>query len=88
MGRSALITGVTGQVGSYLAEMLLAGGYEVHGTTRQLSSENSSRIRHLLDRITMHEANLLDRFSLMRLLARVQPREVYNLAAQSFVPAS
>jgi GDPmannose 4,6-dehydratase len=88
MERSALITGITGQVGSYLAEMLLARGYRVHGTTRRLHDAGRSRIRHLLDRLTLHEADLLDQVVLMRLIREVRPREIYNLAAQSFVPTS
>jgi GDPmannose 4,6-dehydratase len=88
MERSALITGVTGQVGSYLAEMLLDNGYRVHGTTRRTGGTNHSRIRHLRDRVTLHNADLRDQLSLMRLLDRVQPHEIYNLAAQSFVPKS
>jgi len=88
MERCALITGVTGQDGSYLSEFLLAQGYEVHGTRRRSSGDNGKRIRHLSGRITLHEADLMDQFALVRLLEDVRPREIYNLAAQSFVPSS
>jgi len=84
----ALITGVTGQDGSYLAELLLERGYEVHGVVRRASTENFERIAHLRDRISLHHADLLDQMSLVTVLREVAPREVYNLAAQSFVPTS
>ncbi|MYE35129.1 MAG: GDP-mannose 4,6-dehydratase [Gemmatimonadales bacterium] len=84
----ALITGITGQDGSYLAEFLLDQGYEVHGVVRRSSVEKYDRISHLRDRVTLHQADLLDQLSLIRVLERVGPREVYNLAAQSFVPTS
>ena len=84
----ALITGITGQDGSYLAEFLLDKEYEVHGIVRRSSVEKYDRISHLRDRITLHQADLLDQLSLIRVLERVEPREVYNLAAQSFVPTS
>jgi GDPmannose 4,6-dehydratase len=84
----ALITGITGQDGSYLAELLLDKGYEVYGLIRRLSAENYWRIDHLRDRITLIPGDLLDQLSLIRVLERVQPREFYNLAAMSFVPAS
>lgn len=84
----ALITGLTGQDGSYLAELLLEKGYDVHGVVRRSSVEKYDRIAHLRDRITLHQADLLDQLSLIRVLERVQPKEVYNLAAQSFVPTS
>jgi GDPmannose 4,6-dehydratase len=84
----ALITGVTGQDGSYLAEFLLARGYEVHGMVRRASTENYERIEHLRERIALHQADLLDQLSLVRLLEEVRPAELYNLAAQSFVPTS
>ncbi len=84
----ALITGITGQDGSYLAELLLEKGYEVHGMVRRSSTENFERIEHLRDRIVLHQADLLDQLSLIRLLQEVRPRELYNLAAQSFVPTS
>jgi GDPmannose 4,6-dehydratase len=84
----ALITGVTGQDGSYLAELLLEKGYEVHGMVRRSSTENFERIGHLTSRIHLHQADLLDPSSLMSLLQAVKPSELYNLAAQSFVPTS
>ena len=84
----ALITGVTGQDGSYLAEWLLEQGYEVHGMVRRSSTENFDRIAHLTGRIQLHQADLLDQLSLIDVLKRVQPLEVYNLAAMSFVPTS
>ena len=86
--RRALITGITGQDGSYLAELLLAEGYEVFGLTRRLSASNYWRIEHLRDRVTLIPGDLLDQLSLIRALERAQPHEVYNLAAMSFVPAS
>ena len=88
MAKRALITGITGQDGSYLAELLLEKGYEVYGMIRRLSTPNSWRIEHLLDRITLKPADLLDQLSLLRLIDEVRPHEVYNLAAMSFVPAS
>jgi len=88
MANRALITGITGQDGSYLAELLLDQGYEVFGLTRRLSSANYWRIDHLLDRITLLQGDLLDQLSLIRVLERTEPNEVYNLAAMSFVPAS
>jgi len=84
----ALITGITGQDGSYLAELLLNKGYDVHGVVRRSSVEKYDRIVHLRDRITLHQADLLDQLSLIRVLEKVRPTEVYNLAAQSFVPTS
>jgi GDPmannose 4,6-dehydratase len=86
--RRALITGVTGQDGSYLAELLLEKGYEVYGMTRRASTENVERIGHLTDRITLLQGDLLDPSSLDTALRTAQPGEVYNLAAQSFVPTS
>ncbi len=86
--RRALITGITGQDGSYLAELLLSKGYEVHGMVRRSSTENFERIRHLGDRVELHQADLLDQLSLVNLLRKAEPREVYNLAAQSFIPTS
>jgi GDPmannose 4,6-dehydratase len=86
--RRALITGVTGQDGSYLAELLLEKGYEVYGMTRRASTENVERIAHLADRITLIQGDLLDPPSLDAALRQAQPQEVYNLAAQSFVPTS
>jgi GDPmannose 4,6-dehydratase len=86
--KRALITGITGQDGSYLAELLLDKGYEVFGLTRRLSANNYWRIDHLLDRLTLLPGDLLDQLSLIRVLEKVKPHEVYNLAAMSFVPAS
>jgi GDPmannose 4,6-dehydratase len=88
MTRRALITGITGQDGSYLAEFLLGHDYEVHGMVRRSSTDTMERIEHLRERIALHQADLLDQLSLLRLLERVQPDELYNLAAQSFVPTS
>jgi GDPmannose 4,6-dehydratase len=84
----ALITGITGQDGSYLAELLLAKGYAVHGMVRRASTENFERIAHLQDKITLHQADLNDLASLTTVVQEVRPVEVYNLAAQSFVPTS
>jgi len=84
----ALITGITGQDGSYLAEFLLEQGYEVHGVVRRSSTENFERIDHVIDRITLHQADLLDLLSLISAIQDARPHEVYNLAAQSFVPTS
>jgi GDPmannose 4,6-dehydratase len=88
MKKRALITGITGQDGSYLAELLLEKGYDVYGLTRRLSAPNYWRITHLLDRLTILPGDLLDQLSLIRVLEKVEPAEVYNLAAMSFVPAS
>jgi GDPmannose 4,6-dehydratase len=88
MAKRALITGVTGQDGSYLAELLLDKGYEVYGTVRRASSPNFWRINHLLDRIRLCPADLLDQLSLIKVIHEVRPHELYNLAAMSFVPAS
>jgi GDPmannose 4,6-dehydratase len=88
MKKRALITGITGQDGSYLAELLLDEGYEVTGVVRRSSTPNFWRIEHLLDRITLRPADLLDQHSLMRIIQEVRPHELYNLAAMSFVPAS
>ncbi len=88
MGKRAVITGITGQDGSYLAELLLANGYDVIGVVRRSSAPNYWRIEHLLDRITLRPADLLDQLSLLRLIQDVRPHEFYNLAAMSFVPAS
>ena len=88
MSRSALITGITGQDGSYLAELLLAEGYEVWGMVRRASTESDNRIEHLRDRLNFVQADLLDQPSLMAALEEAKPSEVYNLAAQSFVPTS
>jgi GDPmannose 4,6-dehydratase len=88
MPRRALITGITGQDGSYLAELLLDKGYEVYGMVRRASTTNYWRIEHLLDRIQLMPADLLDQLSLIKVLDEVKPQELYNLAAMSFVPAS
>src|SRR3954463_6024344 len=85
---SALITGITGQDGSYLADLLLEKGYEVHGMVRRASTEKFDRLEHLRDRITLHQADLLDERSLRDALRAAKPDEVYNLAAMSFVAAS
>jgi len=86
--RSALITGVTGQDGSYLAELLLEQGYDVHGMVRRASTEKFDRIEHLRDQITLHQGDLLDQRSLVDTLRAAQPQEIYNLAAMSFVAVS
>ncbi len=86
--RTALITGITGQDGSYLAELLLAEGYRVVGMTRRTSTEVHERIEHLVDRVEIVSGDLLDQSSMTQLIADVRPNEVYNLAAQSFVPTS
>jgi GDPmannose 4,6-dehydratase len=88
MPNRALITGITGQDGSYLAELLLGKRYEVHGMVRRSSEEKFERIAHLKGKVVLHQGDLLDQFSLARLLTDVKPNEVYNLAAQSFVPTS
>jgi GDPmannose 4,6-dehydratase len=84
----ALITGITGQDGSYLAELLLERGYEVHGMVRRSSTEKFDRIVHIKDQLTLHQADLLDQLSIIRMLEDARPDELYNLAAQSFVPTS
>ncbi len=86
--KRALITGITGQDGSYLAELLLEKGYEVHGMVRRASTENFERINHIADRIHLHQADLLDQLSIVDVMKASDPTEVYNLAAQSFVPTS
>lgn len=88
--KRALITGITGQDGSYLAELLLDKGYEVHGMVRRASGRNTSRIEHLLDkgRVKLHDGDMTDTSSLMRILAETNPDEIYNLAAQSHVQVS
>ncbi len=88
MAGTALITGITGQDGSYLAELLLEKGYQVHGMFRRSSTETFERVQHLEGKIELHPGDLLDQQSLVSLLKEVQPTEVYNLAAQSFVPTS
>jgi GDPmannose 4,6-dehydratase len=86
--KRALITGVTGQDGSYLAELLLEKGYEVHGVVRRSSTEAFERISHLSGKITLHQADLLDQLSIVDVIKDTDPHEVYNLAAMSFVPTS
>ena len=86
--RSALVTGITGQDGSYLAELLLDKGYEVHGMVRRASTEKFERIEHIRDRITLHQGDLLDQRSLVDTLRASRPAEIYNLAAMSFVAVS
>src|SRR5437763_16468332 len=88
MVKRALITGITGQDGSYLAELLVEKGYDVYGLVRRSSAPNLWRIQHLLDRVTLKPADLLDQLSLIRAIDEVRPHELYNLAAMSFVPAS
>ena len=88
MSGIALITGITGQDGAYLAKLLLQKGYQVHGMMRRSSTETMERIADIRDSITVHQGDLLDQLSLVRLIDEVQPTEVYNLAAQSFVPTS
>jgi GDPmannose 4,6-dehydratase len=88
MAQRAIITGITGQDGSYLAELLLSKGYEVFGVVRRLSAPNVWRIEHLLGKITLLQADLLDQLSLIKAVDAVRPHEFYNLAAMSFVPAS
>ena len=88
MSGIALITGITGQDGAYLATLLLQKGYQVHGMMRRSSTETMERIADIRDSITVHQGDLLDQLSLVRLMDEVQPTEVYNLAAQSFVPTS
>jgi GDPmannose 4,6-dehydratase len=88
MPKSALITGITGQDGSYLAELLLEQGYDVHGMVRRASTEKFDRIEHLRDRITLHQGDLLDHRSLVDTLRASKPDEIYNLAAMSFVAVS
>ena len=84
----ALITGITGQDGSYLAEFLLDKGYEVHGIVRRASVDNTERIKHIVDRITVHEGDLTDSSSIIRIITTIRPDEIYNLAAQSHVQVS
>jgi GDPmannose 4,6-dehydratase len=88
MTRKVLITGITGQDGSYLAEFLLEKGYEVHGMVRRSSTESSERIERLHGRIKLHQADLLDQLSIITIVQDIRPQEVYNFAAQSFVPTS
>ena len=86
--KKALITGITGQDGSYLAELLLDKGYEVYGMVRRSSTENFGRIEHIRDKIKLLQADLLDQFSIISAVKESNPDEIYNLAAQSFVPTS
>ncbi len=86
--RAALITGITGQDGSYLAELLLEKGYDVYGMVRRSSTENFERISHLRNQVNLVEADLLDQLSIIRLVKAIKPCEIYNLASQSFVPTS
>src|ERR1044071_3211123 len=86
--RRALITGITGQDGSYLAELLLEKGYRVCGMVRRASVEKFERIEHLRARVELRQADLLDQLSLIELVRDFRPHEIYNLAAQSFVPTS
>jgi len=86
--KKAIITGITGQNGSYLADLLLAKGYEVHGMVRRASTETFERINHLAGRVHLHQADLLDQLSIIDVFKEVGPDEVYNLAAMSFVPTS
>jgi GDPmannose 4,6-dehydratase len=88
MKRRALITGITGQAGAYMAQLLLDRDYEVHGMVRRSSTQNIERIAHLVDRLELHQADLIDQLSLVRVLDETRPHEVYNLASQSFVPTS
>src|SRR5262245_16207378 len=88
MSKTALITGVTGQDGSYLAELLLEKGYRVAGVVRRSSTESFERIAHIQDRIELVHADLLDQYSLIEAVQKTAPQEVYNLAAMSFVPTS
>jgi GDPmannose 4,6-dehydratase len=88
MSKTALITGITGQDGSYLAELLLEKGYDVHGMVRRASTEKFDRIEHLRDKITLHQGDLLDQRSLVDTLRAAKPDEIYNLAAMSFVATS
>jgi len=86
--KKALITGITGQDGSYLAELLISKGYEVYGMVRRSSTENFGRIEHIRDKIKLLQADLLDQFSIISAVKESNPDEIYNLAAQSFVPTS
>src|SRR5256885_8257667 len=86
--KRALITGITGQDGSYLADLLLEKGYEVHGMVRRASTEKFDRIEHIRDKITLHQGDLLDHRSLVDTLRASAPDEIYNLAAMSFVAVS
>ena len=86
--KKALITGITGQDGSYMAEFLLKKGYEVYGLTRRTSTVTTERIKHIIDKVKLVEGDLVDQHSLTHIIKDIKPDEVYNLAAQSFVPTS
>jgi GDPmannose 4,6-dehydratase len=86
--KTALITGITGQDGSYLAEFLLDKGYKVYGMVRRASTENFQRIEHIRNKIELRQADLLDQLSIIEILEEAKPDEIYNLAAMSFVPIS
>src|SRR3972149_660485 len=88
MNRIALVSGITGQTGSYLADLLLDKGYEVHGVIRRSSSFNTSRIDHVFDRLHLYHGDVLDVLGIRGILGKSRPREVYNLAAQSHVRVS
>lgn len=88
MSKVALITGITGQDGSYLAELLLEKGYEVHGIVRRASVETTERIAHILSKLHLHDGDLSDSSSIIRIVNETQPDEIYNLAAQSHVGTS
>jgi len=88
MPKRALITGITGQDGSYLADFLLTKGYEVHGMARRASTENFERIQHIKSKIHLHQGDLLDQLSIIDIIKTIKPKEIYNLAAMSFVPTS
>jgi len=88
MSKSALITGITGQDGAYLAKLLLEKGYQVHGMHRRTSTDSLERLADIADQIQLHHGDLLDELSVLRLLEKTEATEVYNLAAQSFVPIS
>ena len=88
MSKSALITGITGQDGAYLAKLLLEKGYQVHGMHRRTSTDSLERLTDIADQIHLHHGDLLDELSVLRLLEKIEATEVYNLAAQSFVPIS
>jgi len=88
MSKVALISGISGQDGSYLAELLLSKGYEVHGIVRRSSTTNYERIQHIISDVHLHQADLLDQSSIIDVIKSCEPNEVYNLAAQSFVPVS
>ena len=88
MSKVALITGITGQDGSYLAELLLEKGYEVHGIVRRASLLNTDRIDHIYPKLKLHYGDLTDAFSLISVIQKVKPQEIYNLGAQSHVKVS